>query len=631
MTVTDPSTATTGRRDRRREDGYALVTVIGAMAALTLVAAAALAAAVGGLPQSKRAQTSAAALAAAQAGVTDLVTQANICRDYWVNPSACASVGLPAPAADGWSAVQGSAPEDNARYRVEYLVTPEALPDGSTSVQPGLIRVQVTGEVRGLQRRVTVDLRQPGFLQYIYYTDVEAHDPLVLAHRFPERRYDRYVLPAKKSDGSTVYVEFTDVSFSGVGPAAAQACNRYWYAPDGSTGTRTAPVETFRGMYGDTPVQQDLSRPCDLKFNGTDVVRGPLHTNDAIVLEEGATFTSPTTHTSWRNPSGTDPPPAQDDTTVDWFRPHPDGSAAQPGTAGHRPRYAPPVTMPWQSSETATAAGRGCIYTGPTSVELLPTGRLRVYSPYSRDLTADCGGTAVTTAPQEVPGPGNGVIHVQNRARDLFWASEPCPAQVLEKYPMVDSTGRTDITRYPCTDGDAFVEGSAGRPLTVSAENEVVITDDITVDGGLTGRNVVGLVAQGQVEVYHPVACLDAVTAPKVCPDTRYENLSTATDNLVVQAAIISMAHSFTVQNYDKAPELGTITVAGGIYQRFRGPVSTLLDHAPAGATVPDLRPTGYPSKLYDYDRRLLDVPPPAFPVPVGSSWSVAHFAEQQA
>ena len=59
---------------RRADDrGYALVTVIGSMFALTLVAMAALGAAVGGLPQSRAAQADAAALAAAQAlGMTRL-------------------------------------------------------------------------------------------------------------------------------------------------------------------------------------------------------------------------------------------------------------------------------------------------------------------------------------------------------------------------------------------------------------------------------------------------------------------------------------------------------------------------------------------------------------------------------
>jgi hypothetical protein len=632
--------ATTPVPGRGGDGGYALVTVIGSMFALTVLAMAALGAALGGLPQSKAAQADAAAMAAAQAGVADLTTQVNLCRDYWVNPSACAPVDFAAPDADGWRAVQGSDPVQNARYRIKYVVTPEAVPGGGTTVQNGLIRVEVAGRVdakdrpAGVQRRVTVDLRQPGFLQYIYYSDFEAVDPAILAAVYPERRYDKYVLPVKNADGTTTYTEFTDVSMSGISVTQAQACNRYWYGPGGPTDTRTTPSETFKGTSGGKNYTATLTRPCDLKFAGTDVVNGPLHTNDAILLEQGVTFASPTTHTSWRNPPGTTPPPAEDDSSVNWFRQVTLG--AQPSTSGYRPRYKAPVTMPWRQSDTRTAAGRGCLYTGPTSVEFLSTGRIKVHSPYSRNLSADCGGSAVTTAVQEVPGPVNGVIHVQNRARDSFWSSSPCPEKVLGLYPMTDTaTGIKDITKYPCTDGDAFVKGTAGRPLTISTENDVVVTDDVTVAGGTTGPNVVGLVAQGHVEVYHPVGCSYTVTAPKVCGDTDYKNLPTdvtpPTTDLVVQAAVISMAHSFTVQNFEKGTSLGTLSVTGGIYQRFRGPVGFTLDAAPAGASGPVPVKTGFPTKNYLHDKRMLNLPPPAFPVPVGTSWAVTHFAEQTA
>jgi hypothetical protein len=43
----------------------------------------------------------------------------------------------------------------------------------------------------------------------------------------------------------------------------------------------------------------------------------------------------------------------------------------------------------------------------------------------------------------------------------------------------------------------------------------------------------------------------------------------------VVQAAILSLKHSFTVQNFARGAPLGDLTVNGSITQKFRGPVRT--------------------------------------------------------
>jgi hypothetical protein len=674
MTTLRRPARTSPRRGTRGDDGgYALVMVIGSLFVLTLLSLTALSAASAGLPQSRRAQDSSAAMAAAQAGVSDLVTQVNLCRDYWVNPRICASSGMAMPAADGWTTVQPGAAAATGRYRVRYLVTPEPLPAGTSSTldgvirsetapdgtpyrvatrvppateaevaksrQLGLVRAEVVGEARGQRRVVTVDLRQPGFLRYIYYTDFEAFDPQLLTRTYPDRQYDKYV---RFYEGT--YREFTDVRFRGVGASPAQSCQRYWYGPGGSTtSTRTSPTETFEGQLSGTGgVSLPVTRWCELLFTSTDVVSGPLHTNDTIFLQgdrstegggPGARFTDLTTNTSWADPD------------AKFYRG--ERSTDQP-SGTQRPSFAAPVEMAWRSTETRSAAARGCLYTGATSVELLATGRLKVYSPYSRGLPAECGGDAVRDGVVEVAGPKNGVVHVQHRAKDPFWNTTGCPTLVLGKYPASDASGQ-DETQYDCREGDAFVRGQAGNPITVSAENDVVITDDITYVRATDKTNVVGLVAEGNVEIYHPIDCKTTVSSPKVCPDvwdywtsdsapgtSGYRNVvepdgQPAAYNLVVEAAIISMNHSFLLQNYDKGSELGTLTVRGGIYQRFRGPVGATLTTSPPDTTTRRGALVGFRSKAYEHDRRMLSVPPPAFPVPTGAAWAVTHVAEQLA
>ena len=83
----------------------------------------------------------------------------------------------------------------------------------------------------------------------------------------------------------------------------------------------------------------------------------------------------------------------------------------------------------------------------------------------------------------------------------------------------------------------------------------------------------------------------------------------TTLNNITVSAAILSVKHSFTVQNFDQGAKLGNLTVFGGIYQYFRGPVGT------GGGTG-----TGY-GKDYNYDTRLKSLPPPSFLDPEAAPW----------
>ena len=85
-----------------------------------------------------------------------------------------------------------------------------------------------------------------------------------------------------------------------------------------------------------------------------------------------------------------------------------------------------------------------------------------------------------------------------------------------------------------------------------------------------------------------------------------------------IQAAILSVNHSFRVQNFRIGAPVGTLSLTGALGQRYRGAVGTF-----SGSTIE----SGY-AKDYRYDRRLKYLAPPKFLDPVASAWAIAVWKE---
>ena len=85
-----------------------------------------------------------------------------------------------------------------------------------------------------------------------------------------------------------------------------------------------------------------------------------------------------------------------------------------------------------------------------------------------------------------------------------------------------------------------------------------------------------------------------------------------------IEAAILSLQHSFIVDNYD-CGRLDDLTVTGAIAQKYRGPVGT------GSGTNPS---TGF-LKNYTYDDRFRYRSPPYFMNPVDASWDIIRSHEQ--
>jgi hypothetical protein len=177
-----------------------------------------------------------------------------------------------------------------------------------------------------------------------------------------------------------------------------------------------------------------------------------------------------------------------------------------------------------------------------------------------------------------------------------------------------------------CRYGTVLVEGTLKGRVTISADNNIVITDDLVYQGAENGTDALGLVAENSVQIYHPVSTTCTKykdnNSSKPCiawargtsnlkgPDNAYNS------DPKIDAAILTLQHSFEVQQYDVGTKLGAIKIYGSIAQRFRGIVGQ------SGSTG-----TGY-LKDYNYDSRLRYAPPPYFLDPVRSAWGQKTFGE---
>jgi hypothetical protein len=157
--------------------------------------------------------------------------------------------------------------------------------------------------------------------------------------------------------------------------------------------------------------------------------------------------------------------------------------------------------------------------------------------------------------------------------------------------------------------GDIYVSGTYVTGLTVAAADNIVITGNLEnstdTDGQTTptGTATMGLVANQYVRVYHPV------TNPSSTSCTG------STSNLTIDAAILTLAHSFFVDNYD-CGAVATLTIHGAMAQKYRGAVATSKSDGSTG--------TAY-TKNYNYDDRLRILLPPYLFDLQDTSWQIVR------
>lgn len=562
------------------EQGAGLVLVILVILALSIMTTAALATAQATQRQSRNDQDARAALAAAEAGIDDYLYRLGRDDTYWrfrsatdttstapVDPSNEALAGFSASDPDaGWAPVPGG--DGTARYHYD--------PRGENVARDGSIVLQSTGRVREQTRTLEVTIRKETVLELLYFTEYETVDPVNRTERLWFPNASR---PADIYNPFRCYGSYWCIEGSGTQRWAADNCQRHYYEG------------------------RDQTRCTIISFGSNDVINGPFHTNDAFYVNGTPTWRERVT-TSWQDPS------------ENFWLVTPGGTAA-PNFLQGDPEYHSAYQLPQSNAEIQVEAdrsrgGEGCRYTGPTEITFNSNGTMNVVSPYTplndEALNPGCLGTNLSL-------PANGVIYVRGAPPERCDVTQTAgqPERNPLGYPQPRVPG--DITSYRCTSADVFVSGTYRGQATIAAENNIVITGDLRA-ADRSGGDLLGLIANNFVEIYHPVRTCSSGTSQ--CRQG-HRNL-TANGDRIVDAAILALQHTFRVQHFEKGMPRGTLRVTGATAQQFRGPVATSTD---SGATVY----TGY-GKDYNYDPRLAYLSPPHFLEPTDAPWRARAYAE---
>ncbi len=590
---------------RGSDSGAALIMVMGVGMVLAMLMSILVVVAINGTKQARSDADWNAALAAAYAGIDEYQSRLSADTSYYRfgNPassfSATSTVALPPTtnsnpafgvgASGTWADLPGSHGRGAYRYEI----------DNSKYPTSGRIRIRSTGRVGAETRSVTADLKQQGFIDFLYFTDFEAQDPALA--------------------GTTDSTCFTD-------------------------GTKT----TLKYSWGGRPVGTTCR---EIAFGPSDAVNGPVHSNDTI-RACGSTFAGTVTTADTRSPF--------------YSNRDSNGNSCASVTfslAGYPAYSGGVIGMPATNSELkketrtdleATDVPRpGCLYTGPTQFNFLANGTVNIKSPFSKatrlsnaaategSAPAECGTISAlhSAAGATIAVPENNVLYVQNVPAVTddanYWPASTNPTDFvctdsgpgaargwsfgtganLVGYPKKTADPATTevaptTTTYGCRAGDVFVKGRFDGAATLAAENYIFVVGDITyVDAQ---EDILGLVGNNAVWVYSPVNNVSANVQG---------NLENTNADRTIAAAILSVGHTFQVQNFNVGTFRGTLTVRGAIAQRFRGTVATTNNGKIS---------TGY-VKNYVYDERFKYKAPPKFLNPITTTYGVTTWVESAA
>jgi type II secretory pathway pseudopilin PulG len=320
--------------------------------------------------------------------------------------------------------------------------------------------------------------------------------------------------------------------------------------------------------------QPRASRPSDcddIQFASGDRINGPLHTDDDLLVCGGTTF----------GRLNRDPP---DQIEVSgppsgWHRASGGSCSASPTWNGPLLPNSTALGMPDSNATLANAANVN--YYGTTNIVL--RGSVMDVTTRNAAGTADVTYTGAAI-------PDNAVIYVHN-------AGNGCSRTDLPTNP-----GNYD-TRDGCA--NVFISGDYAKDITIGTDKDIIIRGNVvrTQVGGVPADVEMGLIATSYVRVMHGINASGN-------NDPAY-----TLNDVTIESAIMSVQHSFIVDNWNEGARLGTLTVFGAIAQKFRGPVGTSA-------------PTGY-TKSYNYDDRMHYRNPPSFLDALSAAWEIVRSNEQ--
>lgn len=302
-------------RLRRQEDGHTMIAVVGAIALISLLVGAALAATNGDLRLTQRDLNDKRAYAAAQAGIADYVFHLNADNGYWAK---CTSVPNPnAVNQQGSTTKRRTVPGDPAaQYAIELIpasgqsscsTTNQASMLESGTTNTGTFRIRSTGFVDNVKQSVVVTFKRASLLDFLYFTQYETSDPVTY--------------------GSSTAIA-----------GAYIQCTKW--------------LREGRLSQNIPGTNQDCT---EISFISADDVNGPMHTNDGMAICGTPTF--------GRSPSDmievSSPPQG-------WYN----TCGGSPNFVGTYQTNAPVLTPPPTDASLETVAGAANTYTGQTTIEL---------------------------------------------------------------------------------------------------------------------------------------------------------------------------------------------------------------------------------------------------------------------
>jgi type II secretory pathway pseudopilin PulG len=325
-----------------------------------------------------------------------------------------------------------------------------------------------------------------------------------------------------------------------------------------------------------------------ISFVSGDFINGPMHTNDAFVI-----CGEPTLGGSAADPVEVSGPP------VGWFSttsiPHSGSSCvgSEKNFKGTFTANSAVLTPPPTNGELQSIAEPQFRYKGQIRICL----NAKSMTVMTLTATNTCAAPASVLYSGTIP--GNGVVYDE---------SGTCSGAYT---PFNVSYA---ITEPPSECGNVYIEGNYTGALTVAAANDIVVTGNICLEActnepPMKGEGVLGLVANNFVRIYHPHTQVKNQSGQYECS----ENATGTMQNVTIDAAILAIAHSFIVDDYDCGAKLGTLKVNGAIAQKYRGAVGTTGSGG-----------SGY-LKSYNYDSRLKYIEPPSFIAPEKTAWVIGR------
>jgi Tfp pilus assembly protein PilX len=572
----------------RDERGFTMVTVVGALLVVTLLAVAALSYAQRDLPSGAHDRDRKIAYAAAEAGAQNYFYYLSQDPNFWAKcDNDTAAYTTPPQINQRWN---GTADRNwarvpnttNAWYTIELLPANGASSCSTTNAEAtmidtstGTFRIRATGRVglNGTKRSIVVTFKRQGLLDYLYFTDKETRSPILYPVEVGTRNTR---MPDNCSPASCRSLK----------QWAMDECDRYY--GDDTDGRRQD--QQFDGQYqasGTSGSWTSLSVPCNLiNFIDDDVVSGPFHTNDEFSCSGAPTFGLLSADRIETASLG------QTDTPATGYR------GCIPNFIGTRVRNAPQLDLPPTNQALYRDTAANYRFVGRTQVTM---NGANMTVTGTRENGQALNGVSM-------PIPADGVVYVSNSAVNKP-AGTPAPLP-CGGYDVVNPYAYQTATNDGC--GNLEIRGNYAANVTFTAENDIVVMDDVTRPAGNPPNPdvLLGLISNNFIRVYHPANC--GSRGCNFIDDC--SNAGGGPGSIRIDAGILSLNHSFVTDNWHCGDNLGTLTVRGAIVQKFRGAVG---------------RGTSGYTKAYSYDTRFRYRSPPKFLDPVQAAWRIQTYNEQ--